>query len=178
MNRIQKQFAALFPQSPQQHTNGFILIYTLILISVILGIVGLNFSRSLSEVFASRNQDQSMKAFYAADTGIECVRYWHGNFNVFDTTEPAQSYSCGVGNPFTAGTDPPTSTCEAHTYTFTLRGFSNGACADVKVTTIPRIIKVNGEDVTVCSLSVISNGRNSCSASGNNLIERTRWEDM
>ncbi len=158
--------------------NGFILIYTIIMVGVVLGIIILNYSQSLSEIYAARNQDQSMKAFYAADTGIECVKYWHQYFKVFDTSKPQQSYSCGVGDPFLAGGNPPTSVCQTTTYNFHLEGFVSGACVDVQVTTVPQTAMVNGIPITVCSLKVISSGKNSCTATGANLVERTRWEDM
>lgn len=174
--RKQNIFHTRIRAKSHDHENGFILVYTLILVAVILGIVGLNFSGSISEIFAARNEEQSMKAFYAADTGIECVRYWHSNYQVFDTSKPPNNYNCGIGADFSAGMGDPQ--CQAHTYTFAIQGFSNGACVDIKVTTVPRIITVNGNDITVCTLSVISSGKNSCTATGGNLVERVRWEDM
>lgn len=158
--------------------DGFIIVYTIIFISVVLGIIILISGQSFSEIYSARYENQSMKALYAADSGIECVRYWHQNSHVFDTSKPQQSYSCGIGSPFFAGGSPPTAICEATTYNFHLDGFVSGACVDVQVTTVPQTAMINGVPITVCSLKVVSSGKNSCTASGTNLVERARWEDM
>ncbi|MDP2668720.1 MAG: hypothetical protein Q8P07_02700 [bacterium] len=158
--------------------DGFILIYTIIFISVILGIIILISGQSFSEIYSARYENQSMRVLYAADSGIECVRYWHQNYHIFDTSKPQQPYSCGIGEPFLAGGNPPTSVCEATVYNFRLEGFASGACVDVQVTTVPQTALINGIPITVCSLIVVSSGKNSCTASGVNLVERTRWEDM
>lgn len=158
--------------------DGFILIYTIIFISVVLGIIILISTQSFSEIYSARYENQSMKVLYAADSGIECVRYWHQNYHVFDTSKPQQFYSCGIGASFPAGGSPPTSVCEGHTYNFRLEGFAGGACVDVQVTTVPQTALINGIPITVCSIKAVSTGKNSCTAVGTNLVERTRWEDM
>lgn len=156
--------------------DGFVLIYTIIFISVVLGIIILISGESFSEAYSARYENQSMKVLYAADSGIECVRYWHQNYHVFDTSKAQGSYSCGIGAPFLAGgTD---AVCQAHTYSFRLTGFTGGACVDVQVTTVPQTALINGIPITVCSIKVVSSGKNSCTATGANLVERTRWEDM
>ena len=158
--------------------DGFIIIYTVIFVSIVLGIIILISTRSFSEIYSARYENQSMKVLYAADSGIECVRYWHTTDHVFDTSKPQQPYSCCVGVPFLAGGNPPTSVCEVKTYNFRLEGFASGACVDVQVTTVPQTAMINGVPITICSIKVISSGKNSCTASGTNLVERTRWEDM
>lgn len=159
------------------HT-GFVLIYTVLLMGIILLVAGVAFDSVFSGIQASKLHAESLKAFYTADAGIECVRYFQNYFQAFDTTIPEDVYNCGVGDDFRAGGNPPTSECVEKVYTFRLEGFSNGACTDVRVTTVPRTILIGGSPVVVCDLQVLSNGKNSCSASGANIVERTRWEDI
>lgn len=162
----------------QQKEKGFILIYTIIMISAILVVVGTTFSSILSEVRISRDESESLKSFYAADTGIECIRYYQNNFQAFNPTTDQATYNCGIGASFVAGFNPPEAECINHTYDIVIDGFSNGACAIVEVTSVPRTIMIEGSPVVVCDLRVISNGRNSCAATGAALVERTRWEDI
>jgi Tfp pilus assembly protein PilX len=173
-----KIFAFLRGIKPYRKSAGFILIYTVIIAGVIAIIIGVTFNSVLGELRISIDESESLKAFYAADSGIECVRFLQNNFQAFDTTTEENVYNCGVGDNFTAGFSPPTEECVAHIYNFTLDGFSNGSCANVEVTVTPRTIIVEGNPVDVCDLRVISTGRNSCSALGSKLVERTRWEDM
>lgn len=160
--------------------KGFILIYTLIIVGIIAVVVGIISNSILGELQISRDESESLKAFYAADTGIECIRYYQDNFKAFNKTTAQSDYNCGVGDDFTVGFNPPQADCSGgeYVYDFTLDGFSNGSCANVKVTVIPRTIMVEGVPIEVCDLMVISVGRNSCSASGAILVERIRWEDM
>lgn len=157
--------------------KGFILIYTVILVSIVLVIVILNFSQSLSEIYSSRNAEESVKAFYASATGLECVRFWHSNYNVFDTSKSPANYNCGIGANFSAGLSTPE--CQDYTYPpIQLTGFANGACAEVSVKTKAHTVTVAGVDVTYCTISVASTGKNSCSAVDTKKVERILLEDM
>jgi hypothetical protein len=161
----------------KQARNGFVLVYTVLVLSIMLIIGGIFADTVVKEVGISRDEAESLKAFYAADSAVECVRYLQNNFSAFDTTQLEDTYSCGIGNSFPAGGDPPSSQCTADTRTFTLGGFSNGSCAVVTVNVIPRTIVVGGAPLTVCDVDVIANGRNTCSGSGK-VVERTRWETI
>ena len=66
--------------------KGFILVYTLIMVGIISIIIGIISNSILGEIRISRDESESLKAFYAADTGIECVRYYQDNFKAFDKT--------------------------------------------------------------------------------------------
>lgn len=162
--------------------KGFILIYTIILVGIILLISSLGFSTALFEFQASREEAESLKAFYAADTGIECVRYYQNNFRSFDP--PAGDViDCEVGTFDTSshtvnnqGTPDPSD--DVYTYIFTLNGFEDGTrCALVTARAQPRVIVIEGDPVTVYDIQVISNGKNICSGT-RGVVERTRWEDM
>ncbi|MDP2668716.1 MAG: hypothetical protein Q8P07_02680 [bacterium] len=157
--------------------KGFILIYTVLLVSIVLVIVILNFSQSLSEIYSARTAEESVKAFYASATGLECVRFWHTFYQAFDTSKSPANYGCGIGANFSAGLSTPV--CQDHTYpVIKLTGFANGACAEVSVKTKAHTAVVDGVPVTYCTLSVISTGKNSCSAVGTKKVERILLEEM
>lgn len=165
--------------------QGFILIYTTILVGIIFVIVAVGFRSTLTESRAARDEQESLKALYVAETGIECVRFLQNYYEAFNTTTDYKSdYNCGVGDDFGAGGDPAsgnetTAECVASTRQFPLQGFENGSCALVRVKTVPRTITSDdGTPITVCDVFVTSNGKNSCSATGNNLVERVRLESL
>jgi hypothetical protein len=166
--------------------KGFVLLYTLLIISVSLVLVISIVDSSLNEIRFSGDEARSLAAFYAADTAIECVRYWQNTtanssntavypFPAFDTRSAVATYPCGFGNPpdesFTAG-QSSVPACVASTVNFTLDAFdpgSNAPCANVQVTTIPH---PSGG----CNLSIIAHGKNDCRPGASNVVERTRWE--
>ncbi|OHA12896.1 MAG: hypothetical protein A2909_02130 [Candidatus Tagabacteria bacterium RIFCSPLOWO2_01_FULL_39_11] len=167
--------------------RGFILIYTALIAGIIAVIIGITVHSVLTELKISRDEGDSQKAFYAADTGIECARFYQKKSRAFESMTAQTTYNCGfVGADFTVPPDPlPDGTspgtgddCVGYTSTFNLTGFSNGACANVEITVTPVTIYVGGAPVKVCDIRVISTGRNSCGAAGANLVERTRWEDI
>ena len=152
-------------------THGFTLVYTLLIVSAVFILVGIAFSGAIFESRTARTQAESMKAFFAADTGIECVRFLQTYFAAFTPTSPAAPYDCdGPAGPmasFSAG--------GAWSYTIPLDGFSNGSCAQINITVTSRI---NG-GFTFYDLRVISKGTNyPCGVTGANFVERVRWENM
>jgi len=162
----------------KEKQNGFTLLYALLLISVIAVISGIIIGSIIEEIRISRDESESLKAFYAADTGIECVRFYQYNYLAFDTDQPITTRNCGIGANFqTGGGDPSGTDCRSMTYNFTLDGFSGGACAEVEVKTDPITVYVLGEPYVFCTLHVTSAGKSNCSG-GAGTVERTRWEDM
>ena len=171
------KISSKYTKNIEKTAGGFILVYTVLILSIIMLTGGIFINTVIKEISISRDQAESLKAFYAADSALECVRYYH-NKNAFNTQTPQQSYSCGVGSPFSAGGNPPTQDCTSTTTTFTIDGFANGACADVTVETIATTTIFGGSPKIICTTHAISNGKNSCTAPANKLVERTRWETM
>lgn len=155
--------------------KGFIIAYTIIVVGVVMIMVTVFSNIILNELDLTQSERQSLKAFYAADTGVECARHYQNEYDAFDTTSERDTYDCGVGT-FEAGLENPPDECVEHTYNFSLEGFNNGACADVEVTVTTRTINLGGDEVDVCDVRVVSNGKNSCD--GPNIVERTRWENI
>lgn len=166
----------MFKRSKKQ--KGFTLLYAVLLVSVVAVITGVIIGSIIKEVRISRDESDSLKAFYAADSGIECVRFYQYNYLAFDTDQPVTTRNCGIGADFQSGRGGPAgSDCVATTYNFTLDGFSNGSCANVTVETEPITVYVLGTPYVFCTLHVTSEGKSDCSG-GVGTVERTRWEDM
>jgi hypothetical protein len=155
--------------------NGYIITYTIITISFVLIMVTVLTRTILNEIDIAQSEQQSLKAFYAADTGIECARHYQSEEDAFDTTSEKKTYDCGVGT-FEAGRENPPEECEAEEYNFTLDGFNNGACTELEVTVTPREVDMGEETKKVCDVRVVSSGKDSCTAS--DPVERTRWENI
>jgi len=156
----------------------FILVYSDLIMSVLVITAGIIANTILKEVSIARDEGESLKAFYAADTGIECVRYLQNKYRAFNPTTQQDIYNCGVGSDFPAGGNPVTAECEAHSYAFTLDDFANDSCTSITVDIVPRTIVINGNPTIVCDADVVSRGRNICSGSAPKVVERTRWERM
>ena len=163
--------------------SGYVLAYSVVIVGIMLVGITAIFNSSLSEAVASRSQDDALKAQYAAEAGARCVIYFDSNYQSFDTNSPDSSPDCGIGvMAHVGGKNSGSPDCikdpsgNDYQYTFTLSNFTNGSCATVHIEVIPRLIPSLG--VTVCDLQVESNGRNSCTATGPRLVERTRWVNL
>jgi len=60
----------------QKNTNGFALLMTLIVVSVLISIGLVIVDLTLKQVRLSTNTKDSESAFHAANAGLECARYW------------------------------------------------------------------------------------------------------
>jgi|GEM_PF-5695658 len=140
--------------------KGFVLIYSLAIVSILLITISIFHNTAIKEIQVARKEGESLKAFYAADTGVECVRFLQDHYDAFSPTSPVRSYNCGPeGNLIqTGGTT---------TYNFRIEHFSNLACDDVSVLAT-RSSLPNTWDITVNS-----SGKNSCT---NPTVERVRWQ--
>lgn len=92
--------------------RAFALMYALMGVGITFILVSAGFGTALTSLKTSRNKEESLKTFYAADTGVECVRFYQNHLRAFDTTTPEATYNCGVGADFRAGSNPPTAQCE------------------------------------------------------------------
>lgn len=69
-----------FKIKEQKYNNGYILAFTLIVVSILL-LVSMSVSRIMvKEIFFSRLIELSKGAYFAADSGIECAKYLDSNF--------------------------------------------------------------------------------------------------
>lgn len=120
-------------KSNQLPHNGFVILFT-ILISSIIMVIGLGiFSIALRESILSGSAREAQYAFYAADAGVECALY--GQTITPDTSNPffgsGNSFECGAtnGSPNTV-----TSIGPAPMFTFDVMvDRTIGTCAHVTV---------------------------------------------
>jgi Tfp pilus assembly protein PilX len=106
----------------KKYKNGFVLLMTLIIISITL-VVGLGVFDIISrEVLISGIQKESQKAFFSANSGIECAYYWDlkGKF-------ASSSYSIECAGQSISGLLDSAST------TFFTVNLGNGACVKINV---------------------------------------------
>ncbi|MBU2109430.1 hypothetical protein KKB71_00505 [Patescibacteria group bacterium] len=111
--------------------KGFVVIMVVLLLSVIL-IVGLGvFDIVLREILISNMGSESQKAFYAADSGAECVQYWQ--INGFFASGAPFAIKCNgrlINGEITSSppfvNNPITSPIKIN--------FTNGSCVEVRLT--------------------------------------------
>jgi Tfp pilus assembly protein PilX len=157
----------LIPQtSPLKPPRGFTLLLA-VLISGILLALGLAIYNIVSkQVILSSAGRESQFAFFAADTGIECVLYWDSKFDAFSSTS-AQAISCGSDRPTTTlrtylENPSHTMTTTTSTFSFSLAEGIANPCVDIKV--------VRSENPTRTTVEAL--GHNTCVISNPRRIER------
>ncbi len=132
-------------------TKGFTLLLAVLITSIILGIsVGLSVF-IIRELKISAIGRESQKAFFAADSGVECALYWDLKQRAFATSSTSL-IRCSGSNIRVGGSSGISE--------FDL-SFTNDTCAHVKV------------DKTAYLLTIIdSYGHNTCNLSDPNRVER------
>ncbi len=132
--------------------NGFTLLLAVLITSIILGMsVGISVF-IIRELLISSTGRESQKAFFAADSGVECALYWDLKQNAFATSS-TQVISCAGVSPTVGGVSGISE--------FDL-AFTNGACSHVKV-----------DKTILFSTKIDSAGHNICNLSDPNRVERT-----
>lgn len=135
----------------QNSDRGFTLLLAVLITSIVLA-TSIEFSVFvLRELRVSAMGRESQKAFFAADSGAECVLYWDLKQDYFSTTT-TRVISC-AGNNYTVGGPSGISN-------FTLN-FDNDSCAAVTV-----------DKTNYPATEVRSYGHNTCDTSSPNRVER------
>ncbi|MCK5027699.1 MAG: VWA domain-containing protein [Candidatus Pacebacteria bacterium] len=97
------------------YKKGFVLLYALVLVSVLLTLVFGISNINIREYQLLHYGDESLISFYAAESGLECALYWDikeekSAFRIDPVEDPTgvgREISC-AGNIFTVGIDPET----------------------------------------------------------------------
>lgn len=158
----------------RKQDGGYILLLTILIISIILAISFSIYALSIKEVILASFLKESEKAFTAADRAVECTLYWDRSFpqnglpyTAFATStiwvEPANIniVVCdGTSLPLTPWDNTTGRTPTKGVTTFSIT-YADGTCADVSVT------KENG------NTSLTSNGYNNCSPGATRRTQRT-----
>ncbi len=87
----------IFSKFNTKNNQGFVLLYTVLIASIILAIALGIANISYQEVVLSSSAKDGNIAFFAADTGAECALYWDLNKRIFENSNNA-SISCASSN--------------------------------------------------------------------------------
>jgi Tfp pilus assembly protein PilX len=128
---------------------GFTLIFSLIIISIVSSISFFIYEIITKELSFSYLSQESQRAFYAADTGIECALYWDIKQDAFNPVSPS-SITCAEQSATVGGVDISS---------FSLT-FDDNSCVDVTV-------DKSDSDTIITSL-----GRSRCVSGDPQTVER------
>lgn len=143
--------------------RGFTLLMASLVAAIFLAIAISLVSITIKQIILNSTVRESERAFFAADSGIECALYWDlkgeradgSNKPVFGVGPP-HDIECNNNTPFTVG--PPGQN------EFIIN-FPTGECATVKV------VK-NSADGTATTTTITSKGHNTCDTSDDRRVER------
>jgi len=158
--------------------DGFVLIFSVIIASILLSVGLAMFSIALKELILSASGRNSQFAFYAADSAIECAIYWDIRYSGFSESVFATSSDSSIlpqgsnvlcngeditlastGWDSSTGWDISGVSSSGATTVFDM-AFANGSCATVSV------IKESG------NTRVDSRGYNTCDLNNTRRVER------
>lgn len=158
--------------------NGFVLFFSLIISTIVLSIISGIILIAYKELIISSTGRESQKAFYSADTGVECALYWdvkhplpgYEEMSVFpssmdSTIPPAIPDGCSGNDLVISSILIPAPTGTAATSTFSMDIASSGVCVDVFVS---KYIDALGSEKT----KIDSHGYNTCDTGSTRRVER------
>lgn len=97
-------------RSSENVKDGFALFYVLLIVGVMLIATSIFLETALEELFLSADREESDRALYMAEAGVECALYHQREYNAFITLNDPDTYSCNSSVDFDAGwsdyTDP------------------------------------------------------------------------
>jgi hypothetical protein len=154
-NKVMKNFLIQINKiNKKERKNGFVLLYTMILASIILSITFGILNVALKETNFSVSARATNEAFFAADTGAECALYYDKTadptLNPFNSQNPQMMIYCSDAQsetnvmPFQ----------DDHTWQFPVLGLGSARAGCAIVT-----VSKNPDDF---STTVISKGYNNC----------------
>lgn len=144
-------------------TRGFTLLIAIIITAVILSVALALLDISYKQVILASSARQSVYAFYAADSALECALYWdsRGTFDYASEPTSGGPFRCENANiNFSA---PAVSVGESRTTTFTIP-CPSGAGDPIAEVTIYKS--------STGSTNIYANGYNSCNAADPRRVQR------
>ncbi len=137
---------------PPSTSGGFVVLFAVLISTIILLVVAGIFSISLKETILSSSAREAERAFFAADSGIECALYWDiGTASAFDLGTPIR---CNDENILVGGAGSTFSP-----FLFDAQ-FADDTCAKVSLKRNVVIPDKNG--VPLSYTEVIARGFNKC----------------
>ena len=148
----------MMTSTPQR---GFTLLIAVVLTAVLLSVGFALLDIAYKQIILSSTARSSQRAFYAADSAMECALYWDQQHNAFSAASALSTVRCS-GFDMSVAVD---TTGGVRTSTFTIPCAGGGSSAVVEV-----------QKGGVCSGSATSclyaRGYNSCSSSDQRRVER------
>jgi Tfp pilus assembly protein PilX len=132
---------------PLKTKRGFTLMLAVLVGSLLLAIGLAIFNITLKELVLSSSARDSLYAFYAADTGIECALYWDLTANAFATSTTNSSATC---NGTSLGTLGGGGYGVVNTFTFTLSPDRYCTTVSVTKTASPQLTTINARGYNTC----------------------------
>lgn len=133
--------------------KGFVALFTVLIVSVILAMTIGIASISLKEIVLSSSATEGSKAFYAADSGIECALYYD-RINLAPGSFFSGNFRCNGNVPgFAIGPSSDSESSEMYTFEIPF-GANNELCADI---TVKRQVSIPGQFFTTLIESKGSN---------------------
>lgn len=127
---MKKSLAITTDMTNTKKIKGFILLFTVVVISVTVGLSATMLAASNRQAQLGSLQSETQSAFYAADTGIGCALV-----RIYSTAVPAPAFTC---EGMTPADQNPSSNKDVYFYDFRLAGFTVGgvspACGVVVIT--------------------------------------------
>ncbi len=142
--------------------RGIALLFTLLIISVAISLSTGVFNIILGELKIGEGARESMRAFFAADSGVECILYWDLKESAF-VLDNEKAITCMGSSPtFTRSSnktiDGKAATVYQSTASFAL---ANGACVSLTV------IKFSDGSSRIAAL-----GENTCNPAATRVVQR------
>lgn len=141
--------------------HGIALLFTLLIIGVAISLSVGVFNIILGELKIGEGARESMRAFFAADSGVECILYWDLKESAF-VFDKEKAITCVGSSPsFTRSSqtvDGKAATVYQSPASFTL---ANGACVSLTV------IKFSDGSSRIAAL-----GENTCNPAATRVVQR------
>ncbi len=157
----------------RREERGVALLFTVLLTSMLL-LVALGIANiSYKELLFSNEARDSDRAFFAADTGIECALYLDkiGAFPTGTTPPPPEPGNCR-GITYHVGVSNVTGPASAETYTFKIPISTNNTCVDVTVSKAHVVTGVTGTFTKISAVGynvIPASGATTCTSGITNL---------
>lgn len=146
----------------QKKNDGFALLFVILAISVLAAATSSIATIAQRESFISNTIVESQRAFYAADTGLECGLYFMRKDNVSLLPFKCMT-SAGIVNEVTGGS----ATQFQYPFDFSQADQTNPSCGIVNINTNATWTPTGG-GASVTGVEIISRGYNKCTANGSN----------
>ena len=141
--------------------RGVALLFTLLIIGVAISLSTGVFNIILGELKIGEGARESMRAFYAADSGVECILYWDLKEQAFVFDKEKAITCVGLSPVFTRSSQPINGKAATVYQSVASLTLANGTCVFLTV------IKFSDGSSRISAL-----GENTCNAAATRVVQR------